>query len=188
MGALMVRQFAIVFCMALLTVWGASTTLAQAPAPAAAPDATAAAATPPVDGAAAPADAAPVPAAVPAGPFLGSLMFTDLERTLIRKAASGQSIAGPNVGKTELIPVDRKIWLGAVFYRNPHNWILWLNGHKLTPHRLLPEIMGIKVEGERVDLEWFDIGKNGVINVTMRPNQIYDIVTGLMLYDTDGGK
>ncbi len=181
----MVRQFTLILCMTLLTVWGASAVQAQAPAPAV-PDATAAAAVPAEDAAAA--DAAPVAAAVPAGLFLGSLMFTDLERTLIRKAASGQSIAGPNVGKTELIPVDRKIWLGAVFYRNPHNWIVWLNGHKLTPHRLLPEIMGIKVDGESVDLEWFDIGKNGVINVTMRPNQIYDIVTGLMLYDTDGGR
>jgi len=177
----MMRQFKLMAGITLLMVIAASVAQAQTPDPAAVPAATPDAVT---------AEAAPVPApaAVPAGPFLGSLLFTDLERTLIHKAAAGQSIAGPNVGKTELIPVDRKIWLGAVFYRNPHNWIVWLNGHKLTPNRLLPEIMGIKVEGERVDLEWFDIGKNGVINVTMRPNQIYDIVTGLMLYDTDGGK
>lgn len=121
-------------------------------------------------------------------PFSKSLLFTDLELDTIRKAEAGRAVQSTkNIESVELIPVDRKIWLQGIFYQSSNNWIIWLNGYKLTPYYLLPEIRGIRVDRDRVDLEWYDIGKNGIINISMQPHQVYDIVTGILVWDTDGG-
>lgn len=121
-------------------------------------------------------------------PFRDSLLFTDLEIDTILKAGAGRAVQSTvGIESVELIPVDRKIWVSGIFYRHAQDWILWMNGYKLTPGYLLPEIRGIKVEQDRVHLEWYDIGKNGIINITMQPHQVYDIVTGILVWDTDGG-
>lgn len=121
-------------------------------------------------------------------PFRDSLLFTDLEIDTILKAEAGRAVQSTvGIESVELIPVDRKIWVSGIYYKSAQDWILWMNGYKLTPGYLLPEIRGIKVEQDRVHLEWYDIGKNGIINITMQPHQVYDIVTGILVWDTDGG-
>jgi|GEM_PF-905312 len=121
-------------------------------------------------------------------PFSKSLLFTELELDTIRKTESGRAVQSTaKIESVELIPVDRKIWLSGIFYKAANDWIIWLNGYKLTPYYMLPEIRGIRVDRDRVHLEWYDIGKNGIINITLQPHQVYDIVTGIMVWDTDGG-
>lgn len=132
-------------------------------------------------------------APAPRVPFRDTLLFSPAELSALREAAAGQrtSTAGlqSETDKVDLIPIDRKIRLGGVFKRDDSDfWILWMNGHKLHPGYLFPEIQKIKVEKEEVYLEWYDIGLNDVIKLTMRPNQVYDIVTGILYNDTAGGR
>jgi hypothetical protein len=79
------------------------------------------------------------------------------------------------------IPLNRTITLAGVLYNKPNDWIIWLNGQKLVPGVLLPEIMDISVNRDVVHLQWFDIGMNKIISLSLRPHQTYDIVTGLLL-------
>lgn len=79
------------------------------------------------------------------------------------------------------IPTKRMISLSGVVYRSPGDWIVWLNGHKLTPGVKLPELVDIKVENDRVHLKWFDIGMAKIIAITLRPRQTYDITSGVLL-------
>ena len=121
-------------------------------------------------------------------PFSKSLLFTALELDTVHKAEAGRNVQSTKeIESVELIPVDRKIWLQGIYYQAANNWIIWLNGYKLTPYYMLPEIRGIRVDRDRVYLEWYDIGKNGIINISLQPHQVYDIVTGILVWDTDGG-
>lgn len=79
------------------------------------------------------------------------------------------------------IPLNRQINLQGVFYRSPTDWIVWLNGRKVTPKDRPRELVGIKVERDRVHIKWFDIGMGKVISLTLRPRQTYDIVSGVLL-------
>lgn len=79
------------------------------------------------------------------------------------------------------IPTKRIISLSGMVYRSPKDWIIWLNGHKLTPGMRLPELVDIKVESDRVRLKWFDIGMAKIIAITLRPRQTYDITSGVLL-------
>lgn len=79
------------------------------------------------------------------------------------------------------IPQQRSITLSGVLYRAPGDWAVWINGQKVVPSRLLPEIVDIRVERDRVHLKWFDIGLGRVLALTLRPNQTYDIVSSTLL-------
>lgn len=118
-------------------------------------------------------------------PFTRSLFYTKQDLLQIRKALNGQSVnidAPVTGGGGQVIPQVRTITLTGVLYKGPGDWLIWLNGQKLNPHNLLSEISEIEVfKDSRVRLKWYDIGLDGVIDVTLRPHQKYDIVTGLLL-------
>ncbi len=116
----------------------------------------------------------------PVTEFTRSFFYTDQEVADIRQAVSGRLFEGDE-GKTYDIPAVRRIILSGIYYRGPQDWTIWMNGQKVTPKTLLPEIVDIKVVNDRIYLKWFDIGLNGIISLQMRPHQVYDIVTGVML-------
>lgn len=133
---------------------------------------------------AAPDAAAPVaPAPDPNAPFRDSFFFTPLDIASIQRALGGESVSTALINKENqtVIPIKRVLSLAGVVFRKDDDWIVWLNGHKLTPKNLLPEIVDIDVEKNLVHLRWYDIGLNDIIAITLRPHQTYDIVTGLLL-------
>ena len=159
---------------------------AAAPTAAAAPAGAPAAAAPATAVGAKTAGAAPPPdaAADIHAPFVQSFFFTAEDIIAIHKALENQrtpQAAGGGTAVASVIPPVRRIALSGVVYRAVNDWLIWINGQKVTPTVSLKEIVDIKVERERVHLKWFDIGLNGVIDITMRPNETYDIGTGVLL-------
>lgn len=130
----------------------------------------------------APPVAAP-PLALVTTPFRESFLFSPAEVAAIRRAQSGKvsGTASLNTDQTIDVPQRRIISLSGVVYRGQKDWILWLNGQKVTPAQMLPEIIDVQVAKDRVHLKWFDVGLNDVISITLRPHQTYDIVTGVLL-------
>jgi hypothetical protein len=120
----------------------------------------------------------------PAVDFTRSLLFSPLELTAVNRAVAGATTGTAllEAGKTaQQIPQRRIISVAGVIWRSASDWMVWINGKKVTPKDVLPEIVDIKVERDKVDLKWFDIGINGVISISLRPHQTYDIVTGVLL-------
>ncbi|MDD9901656.1 MAG: hypothetical protein OXT65_11805 [Alphaproteobacteria bacterium] len=115
--------------------------------------------------------------------FSQSLLFTPAEIALIQRALTG-TVGGTEILNDttgEAIPTRRIIKVAGVVYRSDADWIVWINGHKIMPGKLLPQIVDIRVQKDMVDLKWFDRGINGVIDISLRPHQTYDIVTGVLL-------
>lgn len=111
-------------------------------------------------------------------PFQDSFLFTAQARTNINRAVRGICVRMGEEGG----PAQRRVLkLAGLLYQAPGQWIIWLNGKRVTPDRLLPEIVDIDVNMSSVYLEWFDIGLNKVISITLRPHQVYDIETGILL-------
>jgi hypothetical protein len=117
--------------------------------------------------------------------FGGSLFLTPSEITAIRLAKLGRPASNVEVGGV-VIPQHREISVSGVLYRSAKDWIVWMNGKKVTPKELLPEIVDIKVESSsRVRLKWYDAGLDSVIAITLRPHQTYDITSGILLPGSD---
>lgn len=115
-------------------------------------------------------------------PFNQSLFLAPEDLVAIERALKGVISAGSAAGGgPQEIPQVRKITVSGVFYKNPNEWVVWINGQKIVPGLMLKEIVDIRVERDLVHLKWFDVGLNGVINITLRPHDTYDIVTGVLL-------
>jgi hypothetical protein len=117
-------------------------------------------------------------------PFVGSFFLSPIEIATLQQALMGK-VATPEtlaVDKKPVAATNRVIRISGVLYRSAGDWIVWMNGEKVTPQKLLPEILDIQVENSSyVRLQWFDAGLNSVISITLRPHQTYDIVTGILL-------
>ncbi len=114
--------------------------------------------------------------------FRGSFFFSPLEIAEIEQALKGNVLKKAVEESKTPIPKRRIIRLSGVYYRAPGDWVVWMNGQKVTPANLLPEIVSIHVSpSSRVHLQWYDIGLNEVIALTLRPNQTYDITSGVLL-------
>jgi hypothetical protein len=155
-------------------------TQAPAPQPAAAPAAANAAANP----AAAVTAASGLTPEEMNKPFEGSFFLTPLEITAIQRALGGRVMKASTLGAEggAVIPAHRVIRVSGVLYRSPADWVVWMNNEKVTPGNLLPEIVDISVKSSsKVSLQWYDVGLNQVLSITLRPHQTYDITTGVLL-------
>jgi hypothetical protein len=117
-------------------------------------------------------------------PFTGSFFFTPLEMIAIQQALAGRVVKNSTIQGENgtVIPPHRVIRVSGVLYRSPSDWVVWMNNEKVTPGNLLPEIVDISVKpSSKVSLEWYDIGLNQVLSITLRPHQTYDITTGILL-------
>ncbi|MBI3440988.1 MAG: hypothetical protein HY052_04175 [Proteobacteria bacterium] len=121
-----------------------------------------------------------VDAAIMKAKFTDSLFFSTIEITLIQQALIGKP---PNTETLEApVPAPGRIEVSGILYRAPGDWIVWVNGHAVTPKSLIPEIVDIKVESSsKVSFRWYDANQKAIIPVTMRPRQVYDIATGRLL-------
>ncbi|TAL35554.1 MAG: hypothetical protein EPN97_07215 [Alphaproteobacteria bacterium] len=168
--------------------------------PAARPPSAASPATAPAAGTPKAPGAAPVAAAVPATkapppaeaavdihtPFRQSFFFTAEDIISIKKAMEQQRVTTPTSSNgqpvsPQVIPPVRRIALSGVVYKAADDWLIWINGQKVTPTVSMKEIYSIQVEREKVHLKWYDIGADKILDITMRPNETYDIVTGVLL-------
>jgi len=112
-------------------------------------------------------------------PFNDSLLFEVEQLRQIQYAIDGYVMS---LGRKESpVPVTRLIKLAGVIYKSTDNWVIWLNGKRVTPDRLLPEIVDIHVKKDKVYLKWFDKGLRDVILITLKPHHTYDIGAGVLL-------
>ncbi|MCE9508670.1 MAG: hypothetical protein K8R48_10235 [Alphaproteobacteria bacterium] len=120
-------------------------------------------------------------------PFHGSFFLTPAEIAAIKMALAGSGSAmGGDISAVIPVPPHRVISVSGLLYRSPKDWIVWMNGQKVTPENLLPEIVDIKIDSSsHMKLKWYDIGLDKVIAITLRPHQTYDIVTGVLLPGTE---
>lgn len=120
--------------------------------------------------------------------FNESLMFTRSEILKIQAALVGveneaiQNVESEDPTQEEIsAPENRYIRLGGIAYTSDNRWMIWLNGNRVTPQNLLPEIVEIKVQKDYVDLKWFDSLLRKIIRIRLKPNQAYEIRTGVLI-------
>ena len=121
-----------------------------------------------------------------------SLFFTTGEHNLIADARKGL-VARPAT-ETEIAESEeqqekgqrpprgpRELALGGIVYASAGDWTIWLNGQKITPKRIPPEILDIRVNKDTVSLKWFDAYTNQIFPVKLKSHQRFNIDTRIFL-------
>lgn len=115
-----------------------------------------------------------------------SLFLTPSEQSLLQEARLGLTTRAPSdyeLGQDgENIPRGiREISLGGIVYLSKGDWTVWLNNQKITPSRLPPEILDIKVYKNYIKLKWFDAYTNQIFPIKLRTHQRFNIDSRIFL-------
>ncbi len=84
---------------------------------------------------------------------------------------------------TSALSVDapREIKLSGLLYKSKSDWIIWLNGKRITPKSLPTEVYDIKVYKNYIELEWFDGNTNQIFPIRLRPHQRFNLDARMFL-------
>lgn len=75
----------------------------------------------------------------------------------------------------------RELSLGGILFKAADNWIVWLNGKRITPDAIPKEVIDIRVDKEYVELKWLDQYNNLIYPVRIRPHQRFNLDTRIFL-------
>lgn len=87
----------------------------------------------------------------------------------------------PIITKTKKYKVPRDLRLSALIYNSKDDWSVWLNGMKITPDSDVTEVRYLNVNENYIEIKWFDAVTNKIYPVRIKPDQRYNIDTGLFL-------
>ncbi len=116
-----------------------------------------------------------------------SLFFTPAEQSLIEEARAGLTTRAPTdfelrQAQDGTVPMGpREVALAGIVYLSAGDWTIWLNGQKVTPNRLPPEILDIRVLKNSIRLKWFDAYTNQIFPIKLKTHQRFNIDTRIFL-------
>jgi hypothetical protein len=119
-----------------------------------------------------------------------SLFFTSDEIALISAVRRGviarpptESELNENNAEEEIVPERgiRELSLGGIVFRSSSDWTIWMNGQKVTPQRIPPEVLDIRVSKDHIKIKWFDAYTNQIFPIKLKPHQRFNIDTRIFL-------
>ena len=121
-----------------------------------------------------------------------SLFFNSYEYQQIIEARKGLTAALPTEEEiVESIEIQegvrepergpRELALGGIVYKSSKDWTIWINGMKIQPDRLPPEILDIKVYKNHIKIKWFDEFTNQIFPIKLKTHQRFNIDTRIFL-------
>ncbi len=126
-----------------------------------------------------------------------SLLFTLWQHSLLREAKrlyQHATTRAPDPSEIrraeqggEMAPRPRglrEISLAGILYHGSENWVIWLNGQRVTPDALPKEVMDIKVHNDHIEVRWFDAYTNLIYPVKMRAHQRFNLDSRIFLPGT----
>lgn len=78
-------------------------------------------------------------------------------------------------------PGVREVSLGGIVFADAGDWTIWLNGQRVLPEAIPPEILDLKVHRYFIELKWFDAHTNQVFPIRLRPHQRFNLDTRIFL-------
>jgi hypothetical protein len=106
-----------------------------------------------------------------------SLFFTPNQLASIMRAKEGfmapREAFDPNNQANPMTTAPHTISLAGIVYVSKNDWVIWLNGERVTQKNMPQRLIGVTVKPDRVHLRWMDIPHQRIINITLEPHQQY---------------
>ena len=111
-------------------------------------------------------------------------LLNDARRGLVSRSATDFEIDQAGRAAMDGQPPARglrELSVGGIIYTAANDWTVWLNGQKITPDRLPPEILDIQVQKNHVRLRWYDAYTNQIFPIKIKTQQRFNLDTRIFL-------
>ncbi|PCK00334.1 MAG: hypothetical protein COA45_00700 [Zetaproteobacteria bacterium] len=120
-----------------------------------------------------------------------SLFFTYWQHKAILEAQKSRGVVRPPT-QAELEAIDRgdefepdagvrSITLGGIVYAEENNWVIWLNGQRVTPNAVPKEVLDLRVFEDYIEIKWLDDFTNQIFPLRLRAHQRFNLDARIFL-------
>jgi hypothetical protein len=107
-----------------------------------------------------------------------SIFFTPNQLAAIMRAQQGflvprEAFDPNNQGSDPTTGGSRVVSLAGIIYVNSKDWVIWLNGERVTRKNMPQRLIGLTVRPTLAHLRWLDVPNQRIVNITLRPHQQY---------------
>lgn len=111
-----------------------------------------------------------------------SLFFLPNEIVAIFQAKKGYLKSKNTYGDGQTIDAGpRYIELAGIAYVDRNDWVIWLNGERITPNNIPEQIIELKVHNDYINIRWHDPAYQRIVVFVLRPHQRFHLDTGMIL-------
>ena len=98
--------------------------------------------------------------------------------------ATEQEIQASNAPPENRVRGIRELSLGGIVYASGEDWVVWLNGVRVTPDAIPKQVIDIQVKNDFIELKWFDSWTNLIFPIRLRPHQRFNLDSRIFLPGT----
>lgn len=120
-----------------------------------------------------------------------SLFFTYWQHRAILQAQRSRGVVRPPT-KAELDALDRgddfqpdpgvrNITLGGIVFAHKDDWVIWINGVRVTPDAVPKEVIDLRVFKDYIEIKWHDDYTNQIFPLRLRANQRFNLDARIFL-------
>ena len=120
-----------------------------------------------------------------------SLFFTYWQHKAILEAQSSRGVVRPPT-QAELDAIDRgddfapdpgvrDITLGGIVFAQDDDWVIWINGQRVTPDAVPKEVLDLKVFEDYIEIKWLDDFTNQIFPLRLRAHQRFNLDARMFL-------
>lgn len=125
----------------------------------------------------------------PMATAIKSLFFTHWHYQAIKDAKNSQGVVRLpsdwelNKENTDDVidPGPRDVSLGGILYKSDDNWTIWLNGQRITPDAVPPEVLDLRVFDSHIEIKWHDDYTDKIFPIRMRAHERFNLDTRTFL-------
>ena len=81
-------------------------------------------------------------------------------------------------------PGIRELRLGGILFTKEADWIIWLNGMRVTPGAVPEQVIEINVSNQYVELVWYDEYSELMFPIRLRPHERFNLDSRMFLPGT----
>ncbi len=75
----------------------------------------------------------------------------------------------------------RNITLGGIVFRADDDWVIWLNGQRVTPDAVPEEVLDLRVFKNYIEVKWLDDYTNNIFPLRLRAHQRFNLDARIFL-------
>jgi hypothetical protein len=96
------------------------------------------------------------------------------EQSILDNSEGDSNVSNANQEADMLYYAPRQITLNGVVYKSKDDWVIWLNGLRITPKSEFDPLKSISVAEGNVQLKWYDALTDQIFPIKLKPHQKFD--------------
>ena len=110
-----------------------------------------------------------------------AILEAQKSRGVVRAPTQAELDALDRGDEFEPDPGPRDITLGGILYTKKNEWVIWINGQRVTPDAVPKEVLDLQVFKDYIEIKWLDEYTKQIFPLRLRAHQRFNLDARMFL-------